>query len=186
MSKSRVADKPTVIPEEVQVSVEDNLVKVKGKKGELSLFLPKELELTIRDNELMVVGKEQYIKRAADRKKLTALRGTYTSLIRNMITGVTEGYQKELEVLGIGYRAQVQDNTLILNIGYSNPVVFEIPDGIIIEVPQPTRIIVKGIDKYLVGEVAARIKSLRKVNVYSGKGIKYADEVVVRKKGKKV
>lgn len=186
MSKSRIADKPTVIPQNVQVLQEDNLVKVKGKNGELSLYLPKELEITIKDNELMVEGREEYIKRAADRKQITALRGTYTALIRNMIKGVTEGYQKELEVMGVGYKAQVQGNSLILNIGYSNPVVFEIPKGIVIEVPQPTKIIVKGIDKYQVGEVAARIRSLRKVNVYSGKGIKYVDEVVIRKKGKKV
>ncbi|PNR97121.1 50S ribosomal protein L6 [Petrotoga sp. 9PWA.NaAc.5.4] len=186
MPKSRIADKPTVVPVGVEVNIEGSKVTVKGKKGELFLELPNELVVKKEDNNIMVYGKDEYIMRTSDAKRITALRGTYTSHLRNMIKGVTEGFQKELEIIGIGYRAQLQGKKLILNIGYSNPVEFDIPEGINIEVPQPTRVVVKGIDKYLVGEVAAQIRKLRKVNVYSGKGIKYIDEIVIRKEGKKV
>ncbi|MGY4687422.1 50S ribosomal protein L6 [Petrotoga mexicana DSM 14811] len=186
MPQSRIADKPTIIPDGVELSVDGQTIKIKGKNGELSLNLPEYLEINRDNNELMIKSKEGVVKRSSDEKRLKALRGTFTSHVRNMIKGVTEGYQKELEITGIGYRAQLQGKNLVLNIGYSKPVEFPVPEGITIEVPQPTRVVVKGIDKYKVGEVAARIRSLRKVNVYSGKGIKYVGESVLRKEGKKV
>ncbi|RAO99340.1 50S ribosomal protein L6 [Petrotoga sp. 9PW.55.5.1] len=186
MPQSRIADKPTIVPEGVEIIVDGENVKVKGKNGELSIKLPENLEIKQEKNEILVVGKEGIVKRSSDNKRLKALRGTYTSHLRNMIEGVTNGYQKELDVIGVGYRAQLQGKNLVLNIGYSQPVQFPIPEGITVEVPQPTKVIVKGIDKYQVGETAAKIRKLRKVNVYSGKGIKYVNELVLRKEGKKV
>ncbi|MDN5343343.1 50S ribosomal protein L6 [Oceanotoga sp. DSM 15011] len=183
---SRIADKPTVIPQGVEINVEANKVTVKGKKGELNLEFRSEVTIDINENELMVGLKEETLKRASDKKRLTALRGTYTALIRNMITGVTEGFSKELEIVGIGYRAAKQGKQLVLNLGYSHPIEYDAPEGIEIDVPAPNKIIIKGSDKYMVGEVAAIIRKMRKPNAYSGKGVKYIDEVIIKKEGKKV
>ena len=183
---SRIADKPTIIPETVELNVEKNLVTVKGKKGELKLQMKNDVKIEIKDNELMVLRNEEVIRRKSDLKKNTALRGTYTALIRNMITGVTEGFKKELEVIGVGYRAALQGNKLVLNLGYSNPIEVETPNGMQIEVPTPNKVIVHGIDKYEVGELACKIRNYRRPNPYSGKGVKYIDEVIIRKEGKKV
>ncbi|BBE30911.1 50S ribosomal protein L6 [Tepiditoga spiralis] len=183
---SRIADRPTAIPEGVEIKVENNTVTVKGKNGELKLdFLPS-VKVEIAENELRVLENENVRKRAADEKKITALRGTYTSLIRNMIIGVTEGFKKELEIVGIGYRASMQGNKLVMNLGYSHPIEYVAPEGINIEVPAPNKIVVKGSDKYLVGEVTAKLRRYRKPNAYSGKGVRYAGEVIVKKEGKKV
>jgi len=183
---SRIADKPTAIPAGVEVKVEKNTVIIKGKKGELKQdFLPT-VTVEINENELMVKENENVRKRASDGKKITALRGTYTSLIRNMIVGVTEGFQKELQIVGIGYRASMQGNKLVINLGYSHPIEYVAPEGISIEVPEPTKVFVKGINKYLVGEVAAKIRRFRKPNAYSGKGVRYVDEVIIKKEVKKI
>lgn len=183
---SRIADKPTVIPQDVEVKLDGNKVLVKGKNGELSLELRPELFVEIEENSLMVSLKKDFIKRKADEKKYVALRGTFTSLIRNMIIGVTKGFEKHLEIVGIGYRAAMQGSKLILSVGYSNPVEYVAPEGITIQVPAPNKIDIKGIDKYLVGQEASKIRSVRKPNAYSGKGIRYVDEVIIKKEGKKV
>lgn len=183
---SRIADKPTIIPEGVDVKKEGKNITVKGKKGELKFNLNDQYDIEINENELMVISKQTNYKRKSNLKKQTALRGTYTSIIRNMITGVTEGFEKSLEILGIGYRAQIQGNKLILNLGYSHPVELTPPEGIYVEVPQPNKVIIKGIDKYAVGQFAAKIRKVREPNAYSGKGVKYLDEVIIKKEGKKV
>ncbi len=183
---SRIADKPTIIPEGVEIKIDGNIISVKGKKGELSFDLDDQFDLDINEKELMVVSKPSESKRKSNLKKQTALRGTYTSIIRNMINGVTEGFSKELEIVGIGYRAQMQGSKLILNLGYSHPIELTPPEGVTVEVPQPNKVNVKGIDKYAVGQLAAKIRKMREPNAYSGKGVKYIDEVIIKKEGKKV
>jgi len=183
---SRIADKPTAIPEGVEIKKDGNVVSVKGKKGELKFDLDDQFELDINENELMVISNPTERKRKSNLKKQTALRGTYTSLIRNMIIGVTEGFSKELEIVGIGYRAQMQGSKLILNLGYSHPIELTPPEGVTIEVPQPNRVNVKGINKYDVGQLAAKIRKMREPNAYSGKGVRYLNEVIIKKEGKKV
>ncbi|MDK2945459.1 50S ribosomal protein L6 [Geotoga petraea] len=183
---SRIADKPTTIPNGVDIKKEGMSIIVKGKNGELKIDLDEQFDIEINENELMVVSKSSESKRKSNMKKQTALRGTYTSIIRNMIKGVTEGFEKNLEILGIGYRAQMQGNKLILNLGYSHPIEITPPEGITIEVPQPNKVNIKGIDKHAVGQVAAKIRKIREPNAYSGKGVKYLDEVIIKKEGKKV
>jgi large subunit ribosomal protein L6 len=183
---SRIADKPTSIPEGVDIKKDGMNIVVKGKKGELNFDLDEQFDIEINENELMVVSKPSESKRKSNLKKQTALRGTYTSIIRNMITGVTEGFEKNLEIVGIGYRAQMQGSKLILNLGYSHPIELTPPEGVTIEVPQPNKVNIKGIDKYAVGQVAAKIRKMREPNAYSGKGVKYLDEVIIKKEGKKV
>lgn len=183
---SRIADKPTIIPKDVSISYESGILTVKGKKGELKQEISNKVFLDIKENELMVLPNENFNIRKSDEKKSTALRGTITSLIRNMILGVTEGFKKELEIIGVGYRAALQGNKLTMNLAYSHPIEITPPEGITIEVPAPNKIIVSGANKYIVGEVASKIRSFRKPNPYSGKGIKYSDEIILRKEGKKV
>lgn len=183
---SRIADKPTSIPEGVDIKKDGMNITIKGKKGELKFDLDDKFDIEINENKLMVVSKLSENKRKSNLKKQTALRGTYTSIIRNMITGVTEGFEKNLEILGIGYRAQMQGSKLILNLGYSHPLELTPPEGVTIEVPQPNKVNIKGIDKYAVGQVAANIRKMREPNAYSGKGVKYLDEVIIKKEGKKV
>lgn len=182
---SRLAKKPIVLPQGVTVEIKDNVVKVKGPKGELSQeFLPY-VKIEVEGNEVWVRPNESQIIRKSDWRKIKMFQGTYWSLIRNMVVGVTEGYKKELEIVGIGYRAQLQGNTVVMNLGYAHPVVYEIPSDVKIEVPAPNRIVVSGIDKQRVGQVAAEIRAFRPPNVYTGKGIRYVGEVVRQKEGKK-
>ncbi|HOO74035.1 MAG TPA: 50S ribosomal protein L6 [Tepiditoga sp.] len=183
---SRIADKPTVIPQGVEVKFENGILTVKGKKEELSMEVISELAVEIKENELLVVANKVLSNRKSNEKRLTALRGTFTSHIRNMIDGVTKGFTKELEIVGIGYRASLQGSKLIMNLGYSHPIEFDAPKGITIEVPAPNKVNVKGSDKYLVGETAAKIRKFRQPNVYSGKGVRYLGEVINLKEGKKV
>jgi large subunit ribosomal protein L6 len=175
---SRIGIKPIDIPSGVEVKInEGNLVEVKGPKGSLKTQLDPKMDIKIEDNKVLV-------NRPNDTKKYKSLHGLTRTLIFNMIEGVTKGYEKKLEIVGTGYRAQKQGKKLVLNLGYSHPIELEEPEGIQIEVPAATQIIVKGIDKQLVGNVAAKIRDYRRPEPYKGKGIKYADEVIRRKAGK--
>ena len=175
---SRIGRMPIAIPSGVTVEVaENNKVTVKGPKGTLERVLPEAMDIKVD-------GEEVVVSRPNDLKKNKALHGLTRTLIYNMVIGVTEGYEKKLEVNGVGYRAQKQGKKLVLSLGYSHPVEMEDPEGLTVEVPNQTELIVKGIDKQLVGNYAAKIRDWRKPEPYKGKGIRYAGEVVRRKEGK--
>ncbi len=175
---SRIGNAPVDIPSGVTVTVgEDNLVKVKGPKGELSRHIHPEMKVTV-DGAVLTVT------RPSDDKPHRALHGLSRSLIHNMVVGVTEGFTKNLEINGVGYRAQKQGKNLNLSLGFSHPVVVEPPAGIEFDVPSANAITVKGIDKEVVGQIAAEIRSFREPEPYKGKGIKYAGEHIRRKEGK--
>ena len=175
---SRIGRMPIAIPAGVTVDIaENNKVTITGPKGTLERVLPAEMEIK-KDGEEIIVS------RPNDLKKMKSLHGLTRTLINNMVVGVTEGYQKVLEINGVGYRGQKQGNKLILSLGYSHPVEMEDPEGITVEVPNQTELVVKGIDKQLVGNYAAKIRDWRKPEPYKGKGIKYAGEYIRRKEGK--
>ena len=175
---SRIGRLPVAIPAGVTVEVaENNVVTVKGPKGTLTKELPVEMEIKVE-------GEEVIVTRPSDLKKMKSLHGLTRSLIANMITGVSEGYEKKLEINGVGYRAQKKGKEITFNLGFSHPVVMTDPEGIETEMDGQNIIIVKGIDKEKVGQYAAEIRELRKPEPYKGKGIKYADEVIRRKVGK--
>jgi large subunit ribosomal protein L6 len=174
---SRIGRKPIPVPAGVEVTIEGQTVKVKGPKGELSHTLAEPISATRVDNEL-------HIKRANDERRSRQLHGLSRTLVANMITGVTEGYRKTLEINGTGYRVAAKGNDLEFALGFSHPVVVTAPAGITFTVEKPTLFHVSGIDKQLVGEVAAKIRKIRPPEPYKGKGIKYLDEVVRRKAGK--
>ena len=174
---SRIGRMPIVLPEGVEVKVENGIVSVKGPKGQLSQQIGKEISVNIEGNTVVLT-------RANDKKDVRAQHGLYRALINNMVIGVTKGFEKALIVNGVGYKAQVQGKKLILNIGYSHPIEIEAPEGITIECPQLTEVVVKGIDKTLVGQVAANIRAKREVEPYHSYGIRYKDEVVITKEGK--
>ena len=175
---SRIGKQPIAVPGGVEVSIEPELVKVKGPKGELSERKSREIEVRQENGEIVVT-------RPTDRGEHRALHGLTRSLIANMVEGVTDGFEKRLEIQGVGYRAQLQGNKLVLALGYSHPVEMEPPTGIDFEVPQPTRVVVRGISKQVVGEVAANIRKQRPPEPYKGKGIRYEGEYVMRKVGKR-
>jgi large subunit ribosomal protein L6 len=175
---SRIGRQPLAIPDGVSVDVGAGSVAVKGPKGELSQTVSPEMTVSVDDGVLTVA-------RPTDRGEHRALHGLTRSLIANMVTGVTDGFQKTLEIQGVGYRARLQGKSLELSVGYSHPVSMPAPEGIEFEVPQPTQIIVRGIDKQLVGETAARIRRTRPPEPYKGKGIRYEGEHVRRKVGKR-
>ena len=175
---SRIGRLPIDIPAGVEVKIEEgNKVTVKGPKGTLEKCLPVEMTIKQEDNQVVVT-------RPNDLKKMKSLHGLTRSLIANMITGVSEGYEKKLEINGVGYRAQKKGKEITFNLGFSHPVVMTDPEGIETEMDGQNKIIVKGIDKEKVGQYAAEIRELRKPEPYKGKGIKYADEVIRRKVGK--
>jgi len=175
---SRIGLKPINLPSGVEIKInDDNFVEVKGPKGQLSQQISSDMEIKIEDGVLTVA-------RPTENKKHKSLHGLSRTLISNMITGVTEGYSKTLDIVGTGYRAAKQGNKLVLTLGFSHPVEMEDPAGIEVEVPAQNKIIVKGIDKQLVGNYAAKIRDWRKPEPYKGKGVKYSDEVVRRKVGK--
>ncbi|ABV33160.1 50S ribosomal protein L6 [Pseudothermotoga lettingae] len=182
---SKLGKKPILIPSGVQINIEGDMISVKGPKGTLSQRLSPYIKVAIEENKLWVQQNEESIVRRSQRKMLRTFQGTYWSLIKNMITGVTEGFEKQLEIVGVGYRAQLQGNKVSLQLGYTHPIVLEPPVGVSVEVPAPNVVVVKGIDKQKVGQFAAEVRSWRKVNVYSGKGVKYRNEVVKLKEGKK-
>jgi large subunit ribosomal protein L6 len=175
---SRIGRLPIEIPSGVDVQVDNGLVRVKGPKGELSQVVSRDLSFERDDARLLV-------KRPTDRGEHKALHGLTRSLVFNMVQGVTEGFEKRLEIQGVGYRAQLRGNSLELALGYSHPVRVEAPEGIDFEVPVPTQIVVRGIDKQAVGEIAAQIRKLRPPEPYKGKGVRYAGEYVARKVGKR-
>jgi large subunit ribosomal protein L6 len=175
---SRIGKKPIAVPTSVTVSIEPELVRVNGPKGELTERIP-------RDITVAQEGEELIVKRPTDRGEHRALHGLTRSLVANMVEGVTDGYVRTLEIHGVGYRAQLKGKGLELALGFSHPVSIPAPDGIEFEVPQPTRVIVKGISKQLVGEVAATIRKQRPPEPYKGKGIRYEGEYVQRKVGKR-
>ena len=174
---SRIGNKPIAIPDGVEVKVDGNHITVKGPKGTLEKDIHKNMSISIENNVLTVV-------RPDDTPANKSLHGLTRTLINNMVIGVTKGFEKTLEVNGIGYRAQKQGKKLVLTVGYSHPVEIEEIDGITIDVPNPNTIVVKGIDKQLVGQVAANIREKREPEPYKGKGIKYASERIIRKEGK--
>ena len=175
---SRIGRQPIPIPESVTVRVEPDRVDVKGPKGELSERIPRDIEVVQEDGQLLV-------RRPTNRGEHRALHDLTRSLVANMVIGVTDGYAKTLEIQGVGYRAQKRGSDLELALGFSHPVPIKAPDGIEFEVPQPTRIVVRGISKQLVGEVAANIRKQRPPEPYKGKGIRYEGEYVARKVGKR-
>ena len=173
---SRIGNRIITIPEGVTVTLESNEVVVKGPKGELKQVMLKDITMKQENNEIILERKNEAAK---------AMHGTMNALISNMITGVTKGYEKALEIIGVGYRFNVQGKKLTINAGYSHPVEMEVPEGLTVESVSNTEITVKGIDKVLVGEFAANIRKVRKPEPYKGKGIRYKDEHIIRKEGKK-
>jgi large subunit ribosomal protein L6 len=175
---SRIGKQPIPVPSGVEVTIEPALVKVNGPKGELSERVDRNMQVKQENGEILVA-------RPTDRGEHRALHGLTRSLIANMVEGVTNGFEKRLEIQGVGYRAQLQGKKLVLALGYSHPIEMDAPDGIEFEVPQPTRVIVRGISKQAVGEVAANIRKQRPPEPYKGKGIRYEGEYVMRKVGKR-
>ena len=174
---SRIGNKPVVIPAGVTIDLKDNTVTVKGPKGELSYTFNQNITLVQNEGEVVFT-------RPDDSKENKTIHGTTRAVFNNMVVGVTEGFQRELELIGVGYRAQLQGKKLVLNVGYSHPVEFTPEEGIEIEVPSNTKVIVKGYDKQKVGELAANIRGVRTPEPYKGKGIRYVNEFVRRKEGK--
>ncbi len=175
---SRVGTSPIPVPSGVDVSISGADITVKGPKGSLDLTLPGEITLRQEGDELLV-------ERPNDERQNRALHGLIRSLVNNMVEGVTNGFKKELEINGVGYRAEAKGkDKLQLALGFSHPIEYQAPEGVTFDVPQPTQVIVEGIDKQLVGQVAANIRSFRKPEPYKGKGIKYIDERIIRKAGK--
>jgi len=175
---SRIAKAPVTVPNGVEIKLDGNKMTVKGSKGQLSIFLNASVNVDIADNVLNI----QWDKES---KQATAQAGTARAILSNMVTGVSAGFEKKLTLIGVGYRAQAKENILSLSLGFSHPVDFEVPAGITVETPTQTEIIVRGSDKQLVGEVSSKIRAYRPPEPYKGKGVRYADEHVVRKEAKK-
>jgi large subunit ribosomal protein L6 len=175
---SRIAKEPVVLPKGVECQQSGNVVTIKGSKGALSMQLNTEVELGQDDGQLKVVPR-------SGSKFSIAMSGTTRALLANMVTGVNEGFERKLELVGVGYRAQAQGNKLNLTLGFSHPVVYDVPEGISIETPSQTEVVIKGTDKQRVGQVAAEIRRFRPPEPYKGKGVRYANERVVLKEAKK-
>lgn len=173
---SRIGNRKLVIPEGVTITVDNNVVTVKGPKGELTTHLVDGISTKVEGNTLEVLRSNDSLK---------PMHGTVNANIHNMIIGVTKGFEKGLEIIGVGYRFSTKGNTIVINAGYSHPVEMEIPKGITVEVPSNTELTLKGIDKVLLGEFAANIRKVRPPEPYKGKGIRYKDEHIRRKEGKK-
>jgi len=175
---SRIANKPVEIPSGVEVNISGSSITVKGKNGNLAMVVNERVEVQQDDNGMRFVGKE-----GVDGS--IAMAGTMRSLANNMVVGVSQGFEKKLELVGVGYRAQAQGNKLNLTLGFSHPVVYDVPEGITVETPSQTEIVVKGADKQKVGQVSADIRGYRPPEPYKGKGVRYSDERVIRKEAKK-
>ena len=174
---SRIGNKVIVLPAGVEISNKDNVVTVKGPKGELTREFSKDIEIRVE-------GTEVTLHRPNDSKEMKTIHGTTRALLNNMVVGVSEGFKKELEMRGVGYRAQLQGSKLVLAVGKSHPDEVEAPEGITFELPNPTNIVISGISKEVVGQTAAYVRSLRSPEPYKGKGIRYVGEFVRRKEGK--
>ncbi|MDA5193070.1 50S ribosomal protein L6 [Govanella unica] len=175
---SRIGKKPVPVPQGVTVALNDNNLSVKGPKGELHLALVDEVVISYENNELSVQPK-------GDSKRARSMWGMQRTLVNNVVTGVTTGFTENLEITGVGYRAAMKGKDLQLSLGFSHEVVFQVPEGITVVVPEPTKITITGIDKQKVGQVAAKVREYRKPEPYKGKGIRYAGEFIFRKEGKK-
>ena len=175
---SRVAKAPVELLSGVTVDLKGQLLSVKGGKGNLQQEIHSAVEVKVEDNQIRFAPKD-------GQANANALAGTMRSLVNNMVEGVANGFEKKLQLVGVGYRAKATSKTLDLTLGFSHPVVYEIPEGITIETPTNTEVIVKGVDKQLIGQVAANIRAYRPPEPYKGKGVKYADEVIRRKEAKK-
>lgn len=176
---SRVGKKPIEIPKTVKLNLDKQTVNVEGPKGKLSFSMNQRVKMSAKDGVFKV---EAY----SDSKSDNALQGTTRSVVANMLRGVTEGYQKELLIEGVGFKAALQGKQLNLSLGFTHPVLFDVPEGLTVEVPKPTTVIVKGIDKVKVGQFAAKIHKVYEAEPYKGKGVRYAGEVIRRKAGKTV
>ncbi|MBI3322346.1 MAG: 50S ribosomal protein L6 [Candidatus Omnitrophica bacterium] len=176
---SRVGKMPIPVPSGVKVEIQGRTVQVEGPKGKLSHELPEVLTIERKEANL-------HVTRSSEEKRVKSLHGLHKSLVQNMVKGVTDGYTKELELVGVGYKAAITGTNLEMFVGFTHAVVYPIPKGITLETPKPTQVVVRGIDKYLVGQVAARIRAFAKPEPYKGKGIKYVGEVIRRKAGKAV
>jgi len=174
---SRVAKAPISIPNGVEVQIENGTARVKGKNGSLEFVLPKGAEVQIENGEATIV--------ATGRTRNLAIAGTARAILANLVTGVSEGFERKLELVGVGYRAQAQGNKLNLSLGFSHPIAYEMPEGVSVETPSQTEILLKGASKQQVGQVAAEIRAFRPPEPYKGKGVRYSDEQVIRKEAKK-
>lgn len=174
---SRIGKKPVKVLKDVKVIKTGNNIEVKGPKGSMTMYVNPVISSEIKEDEVLFTRK-------TDTKREKALHGLYAVLFKNLVSGVTEGFSKRLELVGIGYRAEIKNQKLFLSLGYSHPIVFSPPEGIKIETPSDTAILISGIDKQLVGQVAAKIRSFRPPEPYKGKGIKYEKEFIRRKAGK--
>jgi len=175
---SRIANSPVDLPKGVEVNIANGLVSVKGSNGSLEVQLNELVDIVNEENQLKLSAKKES-------KEAVAMTGTYRSLLNSMVTGVSTGFEKKLELIGVGYRAKAQGKTLNLVVGYSHPIDYALPEGISAETPTQTEIVIKGADKQQVGQVAAEIRKFRPPEPYKGKGIRYADERVFRKEAKK-
>ena len=173
---SRVAKKPISLPKGVELNIQDDSVSAKGPKGTLSLAKPAGVKIAVEDGSAVL---------SANDDSLVPLAGTVRAILANMVKGVSEGFERKLELVGVGYRAAMQGKDLSLSLGFSHPVVFVAPEGITLATPTQTEILVQGADKQRVGEVAAKIRAFRPPEPYKGKGVKYSDEVIIRKEAKK-
>ncbi len=175
---SRIANNPVVVPESVDVKLDGQSLRVKGGKGEMVFDIHENVDLEVQESLIKFRAKDES-------RNSKALAGTMRSVVSNMVTGVSNGFEKKLTLVGVGYRAQSKGSTLDLSLGFSHPVICAIPEGVSVETPSPTEIIVKGIDKQKVGQMAANIRAYRPPEPYKGKGVRYSDERVVRKEAKK-
>lgn len=175
---SRIANNPITVPAGVEININGNSVKIKGKKGEMSHQVHSLVSVSQENGVLKLVAKN-------NSKFAKALSGTTRALLQNLVTGVTDGFEEKLEIIGVGYRAQAQGKVLNLTLGFSHPVNFDVPEGITIETPSQTEIVIKGLDKRLVGQVAANIRNYRPPEPYKGKGVRYVNEHIIRKEAKK-
>ena len=176
---SNIGKQPVIVPDGVDVNINGTNIKVKGSLGELDLDFNSNMLISYDDNKI-------FVKRPSDEKKYKEFHGLYRALIQNMVYGVTEGFSKELTLVGVGYTVEKKGDFLLINAGYSHPIYLQIPENINIEVPSTTSILIKGISKQNVGDVAAKIRQIRKPEPYKGKGIKYADEYIRKKVGKSI
>ena len=177
---SRVGKAPIVVPDQVKVEIQGKQILVEGPKGKLSHQLP--VEISCEKAE----GNQLHFKRSGEEKRARSMHGLHRTLVDNMVRGVTEGFVKALDLVGVGFKAQLSKNRLELFVGFTHPVHYTIPEGITVEIPKPTQLVIRGVDKYLVGQVAARIRAFAPPEPYKGKGIKYVGEQIRRKAGKSV
>lgn len=182
---SRIAIKPIAVPKGVEVTLADNSITIKGPKGLLKEPIHTLISVTKGDDGIKVTTNPNASPEGSERQLASAMLGTMAALIKNMVEGVTEGFERRLSLVGVGYRAQAQGKKVNLSLGYSHPVVYDLPEGVTAETPEPTKIILKGVSKHLVGQVAANIRAKRPVEPYKGKGVRYEDESVKLKETKK-